>query len=172
MAVVDGPSDVVVPSDEEQARPWVRYEYAVIRVVPRVDRGEALNAGVVVFCRARRFLGARVGMGEARERAVQAIAPDLDLDQLRERLDIIPKISAGGSGSGPIGQLSIAERFHWLVAPQSTVVQPGPVHTGICTDPARALHDLYEDMLGPTATDSSEATGPSSIKQGVIRSGW
>jgi hypothetical protein len=123
----------------------------VIRVVPRVERGEVLNAGVVLFCRARRFLGARIGMGEEREGAVLAIAPDLDLEQLRERLNIIPVICAGGPGSGPIGQLTIAERFHWLVAPQSTVVQPGPVHTGICSDPARALDDLYTDMLGPLA---------------------
>ena len=129
---------------------WVRFEYAVIRVIPRVDRGEAVNAGVVLFCRARRFLEARVELGEARELALRLLAPDADLDAIRERLEIIPLICSGGSGSGPIGQLTQAERFHWVVAPQSTVVQAGPIHTGICTDPATALDDAYAAMLGLT----------------------
>lgn len=127
---------------------WVRFEYAVVRVVPRVDRGEAINGGVVLFCRARRFLGARIGMGEAREAALRLLAPELDLDLVRERLAIVPLICAGDSGSGPIGQLTQAERFHWVVAPQSTVVQAGPVHTGICPDPAAALDHAYAAMLG------------------------
>ena len=126
---------------------YVRYEYAVLRVLPRVDRGEAINAGVVLFCRARRFLGARVGLGEPREAALRLLVPDLDLDVIRERLAIVPLVCAGGAGSGPIGQLTQAERFHWLVAPQSTVVQAGPVHTGICTDPASALDRAYAAML-------------------------
>ncbi len=131
-------------------QPWVRFEYAVIRVIPRVERGEAINAGVVLFCRARRFLGARVGLGDARELALRAIAPDADLDAIRERLEIIPLICSGAPGSGPIGRLTQAERFHWVVAPQSTVVQAGPIHTGICTDPVTALDDAYAAMLGLT----------------------
>jgi hypothetical protein len=127
---------------------WVRFEYAVVRVVPRVDRGEAINGGVVLFCRARRFLGARIGMGEAREAALRLLAPELDLDLVRERLAIVPLICAGAPGSGPIGQLTQAERFHWVVAPQSTVIQAGPVHTGICHDPAAALDHAYAAMLG------------------------
>ena len=129
---------------------WVRFEYTVIRVIPRVERGEAINAGVVLFCRARRFLGARVGLGAAREQALWAIAPDADLDAIRERLDIIRLICSGAPGSGPIGRLTQAERFHWVVAPQSTVVQAGPIHTGICTDPETALDDAYAAMLGLT----------------------
>jgi len=129
-------------------QPWVRFEYAVIRVIPRVERGEAINAGVVLFCRARRFLGAHVGLGEAREVALRAIAPDIDLDVIRERLEIIPLICSGGPGSGPIGELTQPERFHWVVAPQSTVVQAGPIHTGVCTDPAEALKAAYAAMLG------------------------
>lgn len=127
---------------------WVRFEYAVIRVVPRVDRGEAINAGVVLFCRARRFLGARVGLGEARETALRCLVPDIELELIRERLGIIPLVCAGAPGSGPIGALTQAERFHWVVAPQSTVVQAGPVHTGICTDPAETLERTYAAMLG------------------------
>ena len=127
---------------------WVRFEYAVLQVVPRVDRGEAVNGGVVLFCRARRFLGARVGLGEAREAALRLLAPDLDLELVRERLATVPLICAGAPDSGPIGQLTQAERFHWVVAPQSTIVQPGPVHTGICRDPAAALEDAYADLLG------------------------
>ena len=127
---------------------WVRFEYAVLRVVPRVDRGEAVNGGVVLFCRTRRFLGARVGLGEAREAALRLLAPDLELELIRERLAIVPRICDAAPGSGPIGQFTQAERFHWVVAPQSTVVQAGPVHTGICQDPAAALDDAYEAMLG------------------------
>ena len=133
---------------------WVRFEYAVIRVIPRVERGEAINAGVVLFCRARRFLGARVELGKAREQALRLLAPDADLGAIRERLEIIPLICSGEPGSGPIGQLTQAERFHWVVAPQSTVVQAGPIHTGICTDPVTALDDAYAAMLG--LTDASQ----------------
>lgn len=129
-------------------RPWVRFEYAVVRVVPRVERGEFVNAGVVLFCRARRFLGAQVDLSPARKDALRALAPDLDPGLIRERLEIIPRVCAGEPETGPIGQLSQAERFHWIVAPQSTVIQAGPVHTGICQDPAIALEDTVRMMLG------------------------
>ena len=124
------------------------YEYAVIRVVPRVERGEFVNAGVVLFCRTRRFLGARVELDRDR---LAALAPDLDLDvdAIQRRLDLILLVCAGDPAAGPIAQLPQAERFGWLVAPASTVVQPSPVHTGLCDDPAAALDDLFETMVRP-----------------------
>jgi hypothetical protein len=122
------------------------FDYALVRVVPRVEREEFLNAGVVLFCLTRGFLGARVALDRAR---LAALAPgaDLDLDLVEEHLAAIPRIAAGGEGSGPIGRLTVRERFHWLVAPRSTVIQMGPVHAGLCDDPRRALDDLFERMV-------------------------
>lgn len=127
---------------------WTPYEYATIRVMPRVDRGEFINVGVVLFARSRRFLGARVELSPCREQALRCIAPDLDLDAVRKRLANIPVVCAGGKEAGPIGQLSQAERFHWIVAPTSTIVQPSPVHAGITCDPAKELDELFRDMVG------------------------
>jgi hypothetical protein len=118
----------------------------VIRVVPRVERGEFVNAGVVLFCRARRFLGARVALDAAR---LAALAPDLDADDIRARLALIPHVCAGGPDAGPIGRLSQTERFHWLVAPSSTVLQPSPVHAGLCHDPVATLDRLLVTMVLP-----------------------
>ncbi len=115
------------------------YEYAVVRVVPRVDREEFVNAGAIVFCLERGFLAARVELDRER---VLALAPDADLALLEEHLRSIPTIAAGGEGSGPIGRLTPRERFRWLVAPRSTVVQTSPVHAGLCEDPTRALDAL------------------------------
>ncbi len=123
------------------------YEYAVVRVVPRVDREEFVNAGVVVFCLERAFLAAEVALDAAR---VRALAPDADLAVIEEHLRAIPAIAAGGEGSGPIGRLSPRERFRWLVAPRSTIVQTSPVHAGLCEDPARALEELMERMVRRT----------------------
>ena len=120
------------------------YEYAVVRVVPRVEREEFVNAGVIVFCLERGFLSARVELDRER---VRALAPDADLAVVEEHLRAIPAICAGGEGSGPIGRLSPRERFRWLVAPRSTVVQPSPVHAGLCDDPERALESLFERMV-------------------------
>jgi hypothetical protein len=120
------------------------YEYAVVRVVPRVEREEFVNAGVVVFCLERGFLAARVELDRAR---VRALAPDADLEVIEEHLRAIPAICAGGEGSGPIGRLSPRERFRWLVAPRSTVVQTSPVHAGLCDDPQRALEELVGRMV-------------------------
>lgn len=122
------------------------FEYAVIRVVPRVERGEFMNAGVVLFCRVRRYLGAHVALDVAR---LAALAPDLDAADIRDRLALIPRVCAGGPDAGPIGRLSQAERFHWLVAPSSTVLQPSPVHAGLCHDPAAALDRLLAAMVLP-----------------------
>jgi hypothetical protein len=120
------------------------YEYAVVRVVPRVEREEFVNAGVVLFCLERGFLAARVELDRER---VRALAPDADLDVIEEHLRTLPAICAGGEGSGPIGRLTARERFRWLVAPRSTVVQPSPVHAGLCDDPQSALEALLERMV-------------------------
>ena len=120
------------------------YAYAVVRVVPRVERGECLNAGVILFCRPRRFLDARIHLDDGR---LAALAPGFDPSVARQLLERVPVICAGGKHSGPIGQLTQAERFNWLVAPASTVVQPSPVHTGLGNDPAAALDDLFATMV-------------------------
>jgi len=124
------------------------FDHALVRVVPRVEREEFVNAGVILFCLTRDFLGARVLLDRARVRALfPGAGRDLDLDLVEEHLAAIPRIAAGGVGSGPIGRLTPRERFHWLVAPRSTVIQVGPVHAGLCEDPARALDDLFERMV-------------------------
>ena len=120
------------------------FDYAVLRVVPRVEREEFVNAGVVVFCLERGFLAARIELDGDR---VRALAPDADLAVIEEHLRAIPSIAAGGEGSGPIGRLAPRERFRWLVAPRSTVVQTSPVHAGLCEDPSRALEELVERMV-------------------------
>jgi len=120
------------------------YDYAVIRVVPRVEREEFINVGVVVSCPQRRFLQAAI---EVDERRLTAIDPDLDIDALRKHLAIIPAICKGGEGSGPIGLLSPRERFRWLTAPRSTVVQLSPAHTGRCADPETLLEQLMNTMV-------------------------
>lgn len=122
------------------------FEYAVIRVVPRVERGEFVNVGVVLFCRQARFLQAQVALAEAR---LLALDPTADLAAVREQLDQIPLICAGGPGSGPIGALPQPERFRWLAAPRSTIVQPSPVHCGLADDPAAALARLMAAMVLP-----------------------
>lgn len=120
------------------------YDYAILRVVPRVDREEFVNAGVVLFCLSQDFLAARVALDRER---LTALHPAADLETIEEHLAAVPRICAGGPDAGPIGRLSRRERFHWLVAPRSTVVQVSPVHTGLCDDPARALDDVFERMV-------------------------
>jgi pyridoxamine 5'-phosphate oxidase len=120
------------------------FQYALLRVVPHVERGEALNAGVVVFCRRRQFLAARVSLDEGR---LDALAPGVDPGPIRERLDVLARIAAGESDAGPMAALPQSERFHWLAAPASTVVQPGPVHTGLCDDPQALLDRLFAALV-------------------------
>lgn len=120
------------------------FDYAIVRVVPRVERGEFINAGVILFCRTRRFLGARVALDRQR---LAALNSNVDPAVVEYHLSLIPLICAGGKEAGPIGQLSLAERFHWLVAPRSTTIQPSPVHAGLCSDPEAALDHLMETMV-------------------------
>ena len=120
------------------------FQYAIVRVVPRVERGEYLNVGVVLLSRGHRFLGAKIALDEAR---LRAFAPGLDVAAVRGYLDAIERIAAGDPKAGPIAGLGQAERFHWLVAPSSTVIQPSEVHTGLCDDPAAELEHLVATLV-------------------------
>lgn len=120
------------------------FDYAIVRVVPRVEREEFINVGVVLFCRTRRYLAARIDLDEQR---LRALMPDIDLDEVRRHLAVIPRVCAGGPDAGPIGRLSQSERFHWLVSPRSTVIQTSPVHSGLCRDPEAALDHLMATMV-------------------------
>lgn len=120
------------------------FDYGIVRVVPRVEREECINAGVILFCLEQRFLQARV---HADERRLLALWPGLDVELVRQHLEAIPRICAGGPDGGPIGKLSLRERFHWLVAPRSTIIQVSPVHTGLCDTPDLALDKLFEKMV-------------------------
>lgn len=120
------------------------YQYAIIRVVPRVDRGECLNAGVVLLCRSKAFIGART---ELDERRLAALAPDTDPATVRPHLDAIERVARGEAAGGPMAALSIPERFHWLVAPASTIIQPSAVHTGLTDDPAAELEHLFSTLV-------------------------
>ena len=123
-----------------------RYDYAVIRVVPKVDREEFINAGVILSCPDLSFLEARIKLNESR---LLALDPNIDLDQVRNHLESIATICRGGGEAGSIGQLPQRQRFHWLVAPRSTIIQTSPVHTGRCNDPAAALERLVATMVEP-----------------------
>jgi Protein of unknown function (DUF3037) len=120
------------------------YDYAVIRVVPRVDREEFLNVGIIISCPAKDFLEARIELDESR---LLAFDPTLDIEAIRNHLASIPRICGGGPDAGPIGQLSQRERFHWLVAPRSTIIQTSRVHTGRCTDPDPVSERLLDRMV-------------------------
>lgn len=120
------------------------YDYAVVRVVPRVERGEFVNAGVILSCDVERILLASI---ELDERALLALDSRVDLDLVRSVLASIPAICAGGEAAGDLGRMSARERFHWLIAPRSTIVQTSPVHTGQCSDPAAALQHLMRTMV-------------------------
>jgi hypothetical protein len=120
------------------------FQYAMVRVVPDVERGECLNAGVIVFCRPRRFLAARVALDETRLRALD---PDVDLEAVRAHLSAVERIAAGDPSAGPIAALPASERFHWLVAPASTIIQPSPVHTGLTQDPEGELERLLRRLV-------------------------
>ena len=132
------------------------FEYAIVRVVPRVERGECFNAGAIVWCRSAKWLGARVALDHAR---LVALAPDADVPMIQAHLESIERIAAGGERAGPIGRLDAPERFRWLVAPRSTAIQVSEVHEGLCEDPAKALDHLFETLVLPAAPPTGPGRG-------------
>ena len=120
------------------------FQYAIWRVVPSVERGETVNVGVVVYCRRRQFLAARVLVDEAR---LHALSPQLDVDAIRRHLDGMVRIAAGDPDGGAIAAMPRSERFGWLTAASSTIVQPSPIHTGLCGDPQAVLDRLYTRLV-------------------------
>ena len=120
------------------------YDYAIVRVVPRVERGEFVNAGIILSCDIEQILQARIELDEA---ALRALDAGVDLELVRSALATIPAICAGGAQAGALGGLSARERFHWLVSPKSTIVQTSPVHTGQCTDLGALLEHLMSRMI-------------------------
>ena len=120
------------------------FEYAVIRIVPKVEREEFFNAGVILYCAGKKFLQALYKLDKDR---LRLFCDDIELDSLRNNLDAIEKICAGSADGGTIGRLAIAERFRWLTATRSTVVQSSKVHPGFCEDPALTLKELYQKLV-------------------------
>jgi hypothetical protein len=120
------------------------FDYAVIRLVPCVDRQEFLNVGIILYCKDQKFLESRFDLNDGR---LQALCPDTPRAEVEEHLAAFARICEGGETSGPIGKLSPGERFRWLTAPRSTIVQTSPVHTGLCTDAAQTLDDLLTKMV-------------------------
>ncbi len=133
-----------MPAPPEQGARRAPFEYAIVRVVPRVERGEGFNAGIVLMCRPRRFLGARVALDEA---LLVAMSPDCDPEVVRAHLDAVEAVASGRADAGPIAALSMPERFHWLVSPSSTIIQPSEVHTGLTSDPSATLEHLFRTLV-------------------------
>lgn len=125
-------------------RALASYEYATVRVVPRVDREEFVNVGVIVFCLNWNFLDARVHIDEDR---LRALFPSVDLGLVRRHVEAIPRICAGHADAGPIANLTARERFHWLVSPRSTMIQVSAVHSGMCESPERSLDELFQRLV-------------------------
>ena len=121
------------------------FDYAILRVVPRVERGEFVNAGVVVFCLQQQFLEARVKVDGPR---LKALWPEIDVEIIGKHLEAIRRICKGDREAGPIALLTQRERFHWIVSPRSTIIQVSPVHSGICSNPQESLDNLYQLFLG------------------------
>jgi hypothetical protein len=121
------------------------FQYALVRVVPRVERGESLNAGVVLFCRPRRYLAARTWLDAA---ALAVLAPGCDPGEVQPHLAVVEAVAAGDpDAGGAVAALPQSERFHWLTAPASTIVQPSPVHTGLTDDPVAELDHLFATLV-------------------------
>lgn len=129
------------------------YDYAVVRVVPRVERGEFVNVGVIVSSDAKSYLRAGFALDEAR---LLALGGGLDMNAIRAGLAAVASVCAGGQDAGPIGSLPLRERFHWLVAPRSTSIQTAPVHAGRCRDLDAALESLLERMVRPVTASGTE----------------
>ncbi len=122
----------------------ISFDYAVVRVVPRVEREEFVNSGVIVFCLQEEFLEARVHVDEPR---LKALWPEVDIDLVRQHLAAFPRICSGDPVAGPIARLTRRERFHWLVSPRSTIIQVSPVHSGLCETPALAVEHLVRQLI-------------------------
>ena len=122
------------------------YDYAIVRVVPQVERGECINVGIILFCRMRRYLAIRITLDTQR---LTVFAPSLDIDEVRHVLEQLERVCKGGADSGPVGHLSLSERFHWLVAPRSTIIQTSPTHSGLCSNPEHTLDHLMKTMVLP-----------------------
>jgi hypothetical protein len=120
------------------------FDYAVLRVVPRVERGEFVNAGVIVFCLEKKYLGARVHVEEER---LRALWPEVDLDLVRNHLEAFQRICNGDEAAGPVAKLAIRERFHWLVSPRSTMIQVSPVHSGLCEGTDGIVDRLFQELV-------------------------
>ena len=156
-----------MPASREQ------FSYALLRVVPHVERGEAINAGVVLFCRRAGFLAARVQLDDGR---LHALAPDVDPVPIRRQLESLAAVAAGEPDGGPVAALDPSERFGWLAAPSSTVIQPSPTHTGLCDDPQATLDRLFETLVRTPALDrlahirrSYETTG---LDESMLAPSW
>jgi hypothetical protein len=132
------------------------FQYAIFRVVPDVERGERFNAGVILFCRQRGFLAARVDLDDRR---LAALDPERDPALVRAHLDALVRIAAGEPGAGHVAALDQSERFHWLVAPSSTIIQPSEVHTGLTTDPAAELDRLFRELVPTPAPPRAPRSG-------------
>lgn len=127
------------------------YVYAVLRLVPRVERGECFNVGVVLLSRPRRFLGVRTALDMAK---FEVMAPGLDADLVQSQLGAIERVVAGDASAGPMAALDLSERFHWVASPASTVIQPGAVHTGMTADPEATLERLFRELVLPVQAPS------------------
>jgi hypothetical protein len=125
-----------------EAEAW--YDYAIIRVVPIVERGEFLNVGIILRARTLNYLDVRIELEEAR---LRALAPDIGIALIRSHLDVFQAIADGNAEGGPIAALTQSQRFHWLTTPRSTVIQTSPAHVGRCVDPAKALEDLMNRLV-------------------------
>ena len=155
-----------MPASADRAQ----FQYALLRVVPHVERGEAINAGVVVLCRPRKFLAARVSLDEGR---LEALAPGTDPEPIRERLDMLCRIAAGDPEGGPIAALELSERFHWIAAPSSTVIQPGPVHTGLCEHPQATLDRLFSQLVAlPDLHGMRRSYMRAELSEGTLAPTW
>ena len=135
------------PRDRRSSGAPKPFEYAVLRVVPRVERNEVVNVGVVVFCRALGFLDARIELGPRQLAALHALEPSLDVDVVRAHLDATTRTIAGDPEAGPIAALAAPERFRWVTSPSSTMIQPSEVHAGMTDSPEGSLEDLFERLV-------------------------
>jgi len=125
-------------------RAMLSYDYCILRVVPSVEREEFVNAGVVLHCPEAAFLDCRLHIDEARWRA---LSPSIDAALVRQHLEAFPKICAGDADAGPIASLSRRERFQWLAAPRSTMIQVSPVHSGMTADPPATLEEIFGRLV-------------------------